>query len=279
MQQRRKSPRGVEMAKRTGIEYNTQLQYLAREVKKDIDAQLVPLLRKLESEYTADASWFAQITNMLQFLIAKWSSPTVAGIASQLAQQFVRSADKVNEQRTFKQFGVNIYADNPQMSQVLEAAVYNNTQLIKSIPAQYLGQVENIVLTNVRAGNRSSAMTKALQEQFGVTQRRAKMIARDQTAKVNGDLNAKRQQVAGFPYFKWVTSNDERVRDRHEDIAEKVTEYGPGVYRWDNPPLSVKGVPIIPGSDYQCRCTAMPITQRQVDEFKKAGQTRPGVKR
>lgn len=279
MTQRRKSPRGVEMSKRTGVQYNTQLQFLTREVKKDIDDQLIPLLRNLESEYTADASWFAQITNMLQILIAKWSSPNMQRIAEQLAGQFVTTADKVNEQRIARQFGVNIYSSDPQMEQVLEAAVYNNVQLIKSIPAQYLGQVENIVLTNTRAGNRSSAMVKALQEQYGVTQRRAKMIARDQTAKVNGDLNAKRQQVAGFPYFQWVTSNDERVRDRHEDIAEKVTEYGPGVYRWDNPPLSDKGIPIIPGNDYQCRCTARPVSQREVDRNKEAGRTRPGVKR
>lgn len=279
MSQRRKSPRGVELSKRTGVQYNTQLQFLTREVKKDIDDMLVPLLRELEPTYTADASWFSQITNMLQYLLVKWSSPDVQRVAEQLANQFVTTADKVNEQRTTRQFGIDIYSSDPQMAQVLEAAAYNNTQLIRSIPTQYLAQVENIVLTNTRAGNRSSAMVKSLQEQFGVTQRRARMIARDQTAKVNSDMNAKRQQIAGYEYFRWRTSNDERVRDRHEDISEKITEYGPGVYRWDNPPLSDKGVPIIPGSDFQCRCTAQPISQRQVDEFKRQGLTKHGVKR
>ena len=42
------------------------------------------------------------------------------------------------------------------------------------------------------------------------------------------------------------------MRDRHQEIAEKVTAYGPGIYRWDNPPLSDKGEPIIPGGDYSC---------------------------
>ena len=277
--QRRKQPRGVELSKRTGIEYNSQLQFLTREVKKDIDEQLIPLLCKLEPEYTADANWFGLITNMLETLVAKWSSPTFRGVANQLASYFVRSADEVNEKRTKAQFGVDIYSTDPQMTQVIKSAIYDNTKLISTIPAQYLSQVESIVMTNVRAGNRSSSIIKALQQQFGVTQRRAKMIARDQTAKVNGDLNKKRQHVAGFEYFQWVTSNDERVRDRHEDIAEKMTEYGKGVYRWDNPPLSDKGIPIIPGQDYQCRCTARPVNQREVDRNKKAGNTRPGVKR
>ena len=279
MTQRRKQPRGVELSKRTGIQYNAQLQALTREVKKDIDEQLVPLLRKLEPEYTADADWFGLITNMLETLLAKWSSPKFRGLANELASKFVTSADNVNEKKTKAQFGVDIYSTDPQMTQVIESAIYDNTKLISTIPAQYLSQVESIVMTNVRAGNRSSGMVKALQQQFGVTQRRAKMIARDQVAKVNGDLNKKRQQVAGFDYFQWITSNDERVRDRHEDIAEKVTEYGKGIYRWDNPPLSDKGIPIIPGQDYQCRCTARPVNQREVDRNKKAGNTRPGVKR
>lgn len=284
MTQRRKTPKGVELSKRTGIEYNTQLQLLVRQIKKDIDADLIPLLRKLEPEYVNDSvmtydAWFAQVSAMLRQLIDKWSSPTFRGIAEQLASQFVRTADQVNQKRSRAQFGIDVFSDDPEMQEIIDASVYENTKLISSIPAQYLNQVDSIVMTNIKAGNRSSAMVKSLQQQFGVTQRRATMIARDQTAKVNGDINSKRQQAAGFPYFQWVTSNDERVRDRHEDIAEKVTEYGVGIYRWDNPPLSDKGVPIIPGSDFQCRCTARPVSQREVDKNKKDGKTRPGVKR
>ena len=123
----------------------------------------------------------------------------------------------------------------------LEASVYDNTQLIKSIPDIYLDRVESIIMTNIRAGNRSSAIAKQLTEQFGIESRRAKFIARDQTEKINGDLNAKRQTSVGFEYFQWVTSKDQRVRDKHREIANKVTAYGKGVYRWDNPPIGENG--------------------------------------
>lgn len=73
------------------------------------------------------------------------------------------------------------------------------------------------------------------------------MIARDQTAKVNGDLASRRQRAVGINYFQWIDSDDERVRSRHESIANRLTAYGKGIYRWDNPPLSDRGVPIIPG--------------------------------
>lgn len=165
------------------------------------------------------------------------------------------------------------------MTDYIQASIVDNTRLITSIPEQYLTQVESIVFNNVRAGGRPSAIAKQLQQQLGVTERRAKMIARDQTSKVNADLSEKRQREAGFPYFEWVDSDDERVRDRHEYLADHVTQYGKGIYRWDDLPLSDKGEPISPGKDYQCRCIARPVSQEEVDENIKAGRTRPGVKR
>ena len=112
-----------------------------------------------------------------------------------------------------------------------------------------------------------------------MSDKRAKLIARDQTAKIAGNLNERRQRSVGFVYFRWLDSGDSRVRDRHEDIADKVTAYGKGVYRWNHPPLNEKGEEILPGQDYQCRCTAVPVSQVEVDRNVKAGRTQPGVKR
>jgi len=178
-----------------------------------------------------------------------------------------------------KRIGLDIYGDSQVLQDYLDASVYDNTQLIKSIPSQYLTRVQTIVTTNTRAGLRPSAITKVIQDEFGVTERRAKMIARDQTSKLTGDLMEKRQREAGFPYFEWNDSDDSRVRARHEQLANRVTAYGRGIYRWDNLPLSDEGKPIKPGSDYQCRCIAIPISQREVDENRKAGRTNPAVKR
>lgn len=273
--------KGVKPALGVGIEYNASLQRIIKEVKKDIDSQLVPLLRKLSPEYSADSAivvhdaWFPQIEAMLQQILAKWSSPLFRSLADRIARAFVKSADNVHGKR----FGIDIFGDDAELQEYLAASAYDNARLIKSIPEQYLGQVESIVMTNVRAGNRSNAIVKSLQEQFGVTERRAKFIARDQVAKINGDLSSKRQQLAGFSYFKWLDSDDSRVRDRHESIANRVTAYGRGIYRWDNPPLSDKGVPIIPGSDYQCRCVSIPVTDAEVKENQRKGLTNPSVKR
>jgi len=280
-------PKPVELSKATGIEYNALLQKLVREIKKDVN-QLLPLLRDLAPEYQTDSTtvtndgYVTEITSALRRLLDKWSSPEFRSVANRMASKFVRTANTVNGKRfskSMKSFGIDIFGDDPSLQEYVDASIFDNTRLITSIPEQYLTQVESIVMTNVRAGGRPSSIAKQLQKQFDITENRAKLIARDQTAKINGDLNKKRQIATGFEYFEWIDSGDERVRDRHDFISDKVTAYGKGIYRWDNPPLSDQGVPIIPGQDFQCRCIGRPVSQREVDENVKAGKTRPGVKR
>lgn len=287
---RKRKAKGVPLSKGTGVEYNAELQRIIREIKKDINERLVPLVRKLAPEYSLDSmavtytrdTWVDEIVAMMRSITAKWTSPEFDLVAAEIATNFVRSADRVNRERfgaDMRRFGIDIFGDNPELLNYVEASIFDNTRLITTIPEQYLSQVESIVMTNVRAGGRPEAITKLLSQQFGVSQRRAKMIARDQTAKVNGDIAAKRQQSSGFEYFQWIDSDDERVRDRHEDIANRVTAYGKGIYRWDNPPLSDRGTPIIPGQDFQCRCIARPVLTSEVEANQAAGRVRPGVRR
>ena len=255
---------------------------MIRLIRKDINEIIVPAIKQIEPQYTADAGWIDVLSNAINTVLFKWSSPQFQAVAEQIAAQFVQTSNSRTRKAfngDMKRIGLDIYGDSPELQNYIDAAIYDNTQLIKSIPSQYLDRVQSIVTTNTRAGLRPRAIESLLVEQFGITERRAKMIARDQTSKLAGDLAEKRQIEAGFPYFEWNDSDDQRVRDRHEEIANRVTAYGRGIYRWDNLPLSNEGKPIKPGSDYQCRCFARPVSQREVDENVKAGRTNPAVKR
>jgi SPP1 gp7 family putative phage head morphogenesis protein len=263
------------------VRYNAALQRIVRAVRKDIDEVIVPLVKQYAPEYVQDSTptldgWADTIARALQFLLGKWLSPPARQAAESIASEFVKSQMRVNS-RGRRSFGIDVFSNSQQARDYLEAATFQNAMLITSIPAQYLEQVQNIVMTNMRAGMRPSFIEKALSEQFGVTSRRAKMIARDQHAKVQGELNKRKQVAAGFEMFQWVDSHDQRVRHRHREIANKVTQWGPGVYRWDDLPLSAKGEPIAPGADFQCRCIAKAITQSQVDRYVRDGLTKPGV--
>lgn len=231
--------------KNIAIRYNVQLQKLVRAIRKDVDATLLPIVRQYVPEYTVDSApvatsdgWSDAIVTALQMLKARWENYREA---SHVASDFVRSALDYNDRQFRRTTGINIFEGDARMQDYLKAATYQNVQLIQSIPERYLAQVENIVIGNMRTGMRPGYIAKALTQQFGVEQRRARFIARDQSAKVTGEMTKQRQLGAGFEYFKWRDSDDSRVRDRHRQIAEKVTAYGKGVYRWDNLPLSNKG--------------------------------------
>lgn len=281
---KRRKPKGVRPAARVGLEYHMALREMVISVRNDVDKHIMPVVRSMAPEYVGDSvptvdSWVDVLVGTIRSVTARWSSPAFQSVARRIAERFVTEAATVNAARNRKDLGIDIFVDNQELLDYVQASIYDNTRLIESIPVQYLKNVESIIMTNIRAGMRPSAITQLLADQFGVTERRAKMIARDQTAKLNGDLNRIRQTAAGFPYFEWDDSDDERVRKRHDEIARKVTAYGPGVYRWDNPPLSDRGTPIIPGSDFSCRCIARGVSQAEVDRNVAQGRTRPGVLR
>lgn len=266
-----------------GIQYNAKLQRLVKQVKADISKEIMPLVRQLAPEYTQDAvattdAWSDLITNAMSFLFAKWQNERVSAGAQRIASEFVQASVKKSERDMKKSVGIDVFSGSKTMQDYLHASAQQNAQLIKSIPAKYLEEVQTLVMGNMRSGMRPGYIEKALQEQFGVTQRRAKMIARDQTSKIQGELNRKQQQGAGFTHFRWLTSHDSRVRHDHDVFEHRVTKYGKGVYLWSDLPLE-KGVPVSPGSPINCRCTAIPVSEREVKANQDAGKTNPGVYR
>ncbi|MNF73353.1 Phage Mu protein F like protein [compost metagenome] len=267
-----------------GVQYNAKLQRLVKQVKVDIAKEVMPLVRQLAPEYTQDTvvttdAWSDLILSAMSRLMQKWQSERISSAANRLAGEFVQASLKKSERDLNKSAGIDVFSGSSVLQDYLKASAQQNAQLIKSIPAKYLEDVQTLVMANMRSGMRPSFIEKALQEQFGITQRRAKMIARDQTSKIQGELAEKQQKGAGFEYFQWIDSDDSRVRHRHSEIANKVTAYGKGIYRWDNLPLSSDGKPIKPGSDYQCRCIARPVSAREVKANQDAGKTAPGVYR
>lgn len=254
------------MATQTQIVYNRKLQQIVKLVRADVDAELVPVIKQQAPEYVADG-WPDVIAAVLRRILARWTSPFAQKQANDIASSFVRSAAEDNVRRQ-KSFGIDLYGGNQQLQDYLEAAAFQNANLIKSIPAQYLEQVQNIVVGNMRQGMRPSYIEGELVKQFGITSRRAKLISRDQHAKIQGEMNRIRQVNSGITYFKWVTAQDERVRPSHVAVAKRDVGYGLGVFRWDDLPI-VDGVPTFCGQAINCRCVARPVSDAQVERYQK----------
>ena len=109
-----------------------------------------------------------------------------------------------------------------------------------------------------------------------ISYNRAKIIARDQTAKLNGDLTQGRMADAGLETYIWDTAQDERVRGnpggKYADAVPSHWVMQGLVCRWDNPAVCrneqgewVSRPPEAPtthpGMAIMCRCVALPNWQ------------------
>jgi SPP1 gp7 family putative phage head morphogenesis protein len=135
------------------------------------------------------------------------------------------------------------------MRDIMAATVSQQVSLIKSIPNQYFTNIEGLVMRSVQTGRDLGQLTKDLQEQFGITRRRAAFIARDQNNKATASMTRARQDELGITQAIWVHSGaGKHPRPTHVDMngtkydVNKGT-WDPAVKRW-----------IFPGEEINCRC-------------------------
>jgi len=145
--------------------------------------------------------------------------------------------------------GVNILATEPFRGAVMDQWVRENTGLIRSLSLSTVRGISREVDEAFVAGLRHEELAKRWRErglpvEFGTLRGRAKVIARDQINKLNGQLTQARQENLGITHYVWRTSGDERVRDRHADLDGQR-------FAWDSPPDEGH-----PGHAVQCRCVA-----------------------
>jgi SPP1 gp7 family putative phage head morphogenesis protein len=163
---------------------------------------------------------------------------------------------------------VNLYDGSTGLEQHLDLFVTDNVSLIKSIPADQLADVKGVITRGARAGKHHTEVAAEIAAKFGVSRKRAALIASDQIGKLNGELNQIRQQGLGVRRYRWSSVQDQRVRERHKVLNGSIQE-------WAVPPIvdtqtMERGHP---GQPIRCRCVAIPIVD---DVFADAGLIDPG---
>ena len=158
--------------------------------------------------------------------------------------------------------------------QALQEWIDQNVSLIKSIPQEALSEMHSIVSQGFKTGATLTSIEKEIRNTYHVKRSSAKLLARDQIAKLNGQLTKQQQTDAGVNEYIWSTSGDSRVRETHKKLDGKK-------FRWDDPPVvTPPGKPVRrchPGEDYQCRCVALPVFDISTVDVPASGRTKGGV--
>ncbi|MEW5804904.1 MAG: phage minor head protein [bacterium] len=174
---------------------------------------------------------------------------------------FARRANAFHKAQVDRQFetvlGLKVLSTEKWLEPLVSSFVEKNVTLIKSIPADSLKKVEDMVRHTVERGVSTEALIQNIVDEFGLARNRAHLIARDQIAKYLGKMTELRQKDVGVTEYIWSTSKDERVRPKHAAVDGQK-------FSWDDPPaVGSKGEKYHPGQDYQCRCVALPV----LDQF------------
>jgi len=240
-----KNPKGPE------VKYRKYLQGIIKRLKNDIKDQIIPLLKRLQPEYVNDA--YAKTLEQA-FERLRRNYEDINRNAQVVASSFTEDMNGANKQRFYKAMenavgvDLNNIVQGEGLENILYATTRENVALIKTIPEEYFKKIEGAVFRGTTQGRTASSMIQQIQEIGKVTENRARVIARDQSSKLNSALNQQRSQNLGVEEYVWRTAGDERVRDSHKSKNGKV-------FRWDDPPKDTGH----PGQDIQCRCVAQAI--------------------
>ena len=129
----------------------------------------------------------------------------------------------------------------------------------RAFSAEIIQQMRGPAEEAMVGGRRWEDLTQKVRSEGLHVQSSAETVARTETARAASTLQAVRAKHIGSELFHWRTANDYEVRDLHRELAVRNVGYGPGIYRWDDPPELDDGRPGLPGTIWNCRCYAAPV--------------------
>lgn len=204
---------------------------------------------------------FVKIKQELLFIAEVYHLPEKL---ERIADMGHKTAVKEWKKVIHKTLGIDIledYYSSEQYQKILKEWIAENVSLIQTVPMDSLGKMQEIIFTSYIEGSTVTDIVRQMQKQYVMDKSHARMIARDQTARLNAAITQHQQTDAGIDRYKWSAAGDSRTRDCHAYLDGKI-------FSWDNPQemwyMTKKGRVMTgrrchPGEDYQCRCCALPV--------------------
>lgn len=204
------------------------------------------------------------------------------------------TASKVNEfnDKEWQKFvqvaiGQAFHPSEVWVGPMLDEWAEENFARVKTLSTAGIARMNTTVANAVQNGLGYRAVMRELRKTEDISVKQSKLLARDQIGKLNGALNAQRQEEAGVDFYEWQTVGDERVRGNPAGLYPKAKPshfaIDGKICRWDDPsvfaePNPADGVLVWkprtgampkahPGEEIQCRCAAIPYMEPLFDEL------------
>ncbi len=264
-----REPRGLRTAYLVAL--REQIAELQRATTDIVVARLPRIVSLLPADLRLDAASDEEFQAALIQLEEEVEDVFGEVVAVTLADRIARDVSTFNRRQFGRQMeiaiGIDPFVADPNLAAQIDAFVADNVALIKSLRTEQLGRVEGIVMRGLRSGARVETLRREIGESFGISRRRAELIATDQVNKLNGQLTRSRQQQVGITEYRWSTSRDERVRPGHAALGRRALDGE--VQSWSKPPIEnpKTGARAHPGQAVRCRCDAIPVVDNLLEQL------------
>ena len=135
----------------------------------------------------------------------------------------------------------------------LRKLLNDQVTLIKSIPLDAAKRVHDLTLKNITIGGRPESLVSEILGLGSVTEGRARLIARTETARTGSLLTQARATSINSPGYFWETARDGTVRPSHHKLQGQFI-------KWSEPPTT-DGLTYHAGQGPNCRCWSRPAFQ------------------
>lgn len=260
---------GVQPNYAIGNSYQRALTKMVRAMMADVIPAVLEEYKRNQAEITniVGDSAIDDLYHIITIKMGNWQR-RFALYANGIANNFVDKVDdNVNYQFTksiskikdvsdplYNQFKIQISADTQRIILSREAAIKENVGLITNITPKAEEQIHTAVMAASSRGRDAAYLKQELLKIDGITQNRAKLIARDQLNKVTSVLNAAKQANLGIQKSLWKHSNAGKTpRQSHVQANNKVYLISEGCL--------IDGEYIYPGQLINCRCYSAPILE------------------
>ena len=215
-----------------------------------------------ETVLAMDDSTTIKLDKVIKKLARYWHK-RYSEAAKDLAKYFATSNKQqtdANLQYILQQSGFSVnFTLTPVMREVLQATIKENVSLITKMSQQHLKEIEGIVMRSVQMGGDVGYVVKQMQDRYGMTRRRARLIALDQNSKATAAIVRVRQHEVGIKQAQWLHSHAGKVpRPTHVAMDRKKYDVVKGM--WDKDAEGKgKGAWVHPGELINCRCVSRSI--------------------
>lgn len=253
--------------------YYDELRAVILRMTSQTDKELEAFFKTDHAEdYFADAEDIS-VASQARILMNKITEKVQAifgELAKSLAEGMVTTANADSARSlksSLKQLsgGLTLKTDllTKDLGDVLTASVAENVGLIKSISSKYLTNVQGAVMRSITTGNGLADLVPFLRSQEGVTLRRARLIARDQTRKAYSSINKVRMEKIGIKEFEWLHSGGGQTPRTLHMSSHTEGGLNGGIYSFAALPVIDRktGERGIPGQLINCRCRMVPVVK------------------